>query len=128
LRGTLGQDNAVLAGIAQLLRPGGEATVLVSVLPRDEAPPVPSADALAAAYSRHSLELREARTATAAEIAASHSSWAKRLSAGSARPVTLLRTRARERRPARGRGFASGRATPCNHPKPGRELAPVIAS
>jgi 16S rRNA (adenine(1408)-N(1))-methyltransferase len=98
LQGALGQDDAVLAAIAQLLRPGAEATVLVSVLPRDDAPPVPSADVLEAAYGRHCLDLVEARDATTAEIAASHSSWAKRLRAGSARPVTLLRTRLSERR------------------------------
>jgi 16S rRNA (adenine(1408)-N(1))-methyltransferase len=98
LRGALGYDDAVLAGIAQLLAPGAEVTALVSVFARDDAPPVPSADALAAAYGRHALKLLEAREATYAEVAASHSSWAKRLRAGSARPVTLLRTRAPERR------------------------------
>jgi len=90
----LGYDHVVLAGIAQLLAPGAEATVLVSVLPHDDAPPVPSADALAAAYSRHGLTLIDAREAASAEVTASHSSWAKRLGAGVERPVTLLRARA----------------------------------
>jgi 16S rRNA (adenine(1408)-N(1))-methyltransferase len=91
LRGVLGADDGVLEGVAELLAPGAEARALVSVVPRDGVPPVPPADALAGAYARHGLRLLESRPATAAEIAASGSSWAKRLRAGAARPVTLLR-------------------------------------
>jgi 16S rRNA (adenine(1408)-N(1))-methyltransferase len=90
LRGVLGRDDAVLAGIAQLAAPGASVTALVSVVPRDGVPAVPPAGELAAAYARHGLELVSARPATAAEIAASGSSWAKRLRAGSMRPVTRL--------------------------------------
>jgi 16S rRNA (adenine(1408)-N(1))-methyltransferase len=81
----------VLAGVAQLLAPGAAGTVLVSVVPRDGVPPVPPSDELAAAYARHGLALVEARPATGEEVAASGSSWAKRLRAGAARPVTRLR-------------------------------------
>jgi 16S rRNA (adenine(1408)-N(1))-methyltransferase len=94
LRGVLGHDDDVLAGAARLLRPGAEATVLLSVVPRDGVPAVPAADELAAAYARHGLTLIEARAATPAEVAGSGSSWAKRLRAGTARPVALLRARA----------------------------------
>jgi 16S rRNA (adenine(1408)-N(1))-methyltransferase len=94
LRGILGHDAAVLAGVAQLLAPGAEATALVSVVARDGVPAVPSPAELASAYARHGLSLAEARAATPAEIAASHSSWAKRLRPGTARPVTLLRLQA----------------------------------
>jgi 16S rRNA (adenine(1408)-N(1))-methyltransferase len=87
----LGHDDAVLAGIARLLAPGAQATALVSVVPRDGVPPVPPPDELAVAYARHGLTLLEARPATRAEVAASGSSWAKRLRAATARPVTLLR-------------------------------------
>jgi 16S rRNA (adenine(1408)-N(1))-methyltransferase len=87
----LGADDAVLAGIARLLAPGAEGQALVSVVPRDGMPAIPAADELAAAYSRRGLSLLETRPATAAEVAASRSSWAKRLRAGTARPVTLLR-------------------------------------
>jgi 16S rRNA (adenine(1408)-N(1))-methyltransferase len=88
----LGHDAAVLAGIAQLLAPGAQATALVSVVARDGVPPVPEPDDLAGAYARHGLQLADHRPATPAEIAASGSSWAKRLRAGgAARPVTLLR-------------------------------------
>jgi 16S rRNA (adenine(1408)-N(1))-methyltransferase len=94
LRGVLGHDHAVLAGLARLLAPGAQATVLASVVPRDGVPALPPVAELAGAYARHGLELAEARPATAEEVAASGSSWAKRLRAGEARPVTLLRLRA----------------------------------
>lgn len=91
LRGVLGRDDAVLAGLGSLLAPGAGASVLVSVTPRDGVPPVPEPDRLAVAYGRHGLSLVDLRPATAAEVATSGSSWAKRLRAGDARPVTLLR-------------------------------------
>jgi 16S rRNA (adenine(1408)-N(1))-methyltransferase len=78
LRGLLGQDDGVLAGVASLLAPGATATVLTSVLPRDRMPPIPS---------------------TAADVEASRSSWAKRLRAERERPVTLLRFSPDTRRP-----------------------------
>jgi 16S rRNA (adenine(1408)-N(1))-methyltransferase len=102
LRGILGHDDAVLAGAAQLLAPGAEATALVSVVPRDGLPAIPAPDELAVAYASHGLVLAEARPATPAEVAASRSSWAKRLRAGAARPVTLLRFTRDRGRPAVG--------------------------
>jgi hypothetical protein len=87
----LGRDETVLAGVAALLAPGAEATALVSVTPRDGVLPIPDPDDLAETYARHGLQLLEARPATPAEVAGSGSSWAKRLKAGSARPVTALR-------------------------------------
>jgi hypothetical protein len=83
-------DDAALAGVAALLAPGAPVNALVSVVPRDGVPPVPPAGALATAYAHHGLRLLDARPATPAEIAASGSSWAKRLRAGAERPVTLL--------------------------------------
>jgi 16S rRNA (adenine(1408)-N(1))-methyltransferase len=83
----------VLAGMAQLLAPQAAATLLVSVVPRDGVPEIPAPQRLAAGFARHGLTLIEARPATPAEVAATRSSWAKRLRAGSARPVTLLRLR-----------------------------------
>jgi hypothetical protein len=110
LRGVLGYDGAVLWGIKRLLAPVADVTVLVSVLPHDNAPAVPPADALAVAYGRHGLNLVEARAATPVEVAASHSSWAKRLRAGPERPVTLLRARAPEGRPLEREAPAVGTA------------------
>jgi hypothetical protein len=86
----LGRDDAVLAGIARLAAPGASIAALVSVVPRDGVPAIPPADELAAAYRRHGLHLVEVRPATAGEVAGSGSSWAKRLRAGSARPVTRI--------------------------------------
>ena len=95
LRGVLGHDDAALAGIALLLAPGAAGLVLLSVVPRDGVPAFPLPGTLSAAHARHRLELVEARAATQDEVVASHSSWAKRLHAGTARPVALLRLRAR---------------------------------
>jgi 16S rRNA (adenine(1408)-N(1))-methyltransferase len=93
LRGVLGLDPDVLAGIAALRAPGAEIRALVSVVERDGVPAVPAAPVLTRAYAQHGLALVEARPATDAEVRASGSTWAKRLRVGSARPVTLLRLR-----------------------------------
>jgi 16S rRNA (adenine(1408)-N(1))-methyltransferase len=92
LRGVLGYDEEVLAGIARLAARGASITTLVSVVERDGVPGVPEPGVLAAAYARHGLRLVDARPADTSEIAASGSSWAKRLGAGAARPVTLLKS------------------------------------
>ncbi len=94
LRGLLGHDDAVLAGVASLLAPGAGGQVLFSVVPRDGVPAIPAPARLSAIYARHGLGLLESRPATPGEIAASGSSWAKRLRAGRDRPVTLARMRA----------------------------------
>jgi 16S rRNA (adenine(1408)-N(1))-methyltransferase len=93
LRGLVGEDDAVLAGVGRLMAPHAEGVVLLSVVPRDGMPPVPPPASLGRAYERHGLELVEMRAATPDEVAASGSSWAKRLRAGRERPVTLVRVR-----------------------------------
>lgn len=93
LRGVLGDDDAVLAGVAELLAPDAVGSVLLSVVPRDGIAPAAPARQLVAAYARHGLRVVEHRPATVAEVAASHSTWAKRLKAATTRPVTLLRVR-----------------------------------
>ena len=80
----------MLAGVAQLMAPGATATALVSVVPRDGLPAMPERRELEEAYARQGLTL-ETRPATPAEVAASASSWARRLRAPRDRPVTLLR-------------------------------------
>ena len=72
----------------------GCGTVLLSVQPRDGVPAPLPPRALGAAYARNGLRLVEARAATPAEVRASGSTWAKRLRAGTERPVTLLAVRA----------------------------------
>ena len=96
LRGVLGHDEAVLAGLASLLAPGAQATALFSVVARDGVPGL--REDIADVYARCGLALAPPRPATREEIAASGSSWAKRLRAGSARPVTLLQIERVEQR------------------------------
>jgi 16S rRNA (adenine(1408)-N(1))-methyltransferase len=91
LRGALGVDEAAARGIAALVRPGGLVTALVSVTDRDGAG-LPRLDAsaetaLAERWSPFGLRLGSFRPACSGEIAATRSSWARRLSAGRDRPV-----------------------------------------
>lgn len=92
LRGTLGLDEAAARGIAALVRPGGTVRAFVSVTDRD-GPDLPRLDdeataaRLAERWTRHGLRVASFCLATAAEIAATHSTWARRLSAGTARPA-----------------------------------------
>ena len=96
LRGALGLDDRVLSGIASLLAPGGRLEVLASVTPSDGVVGMPCLDGEAEpvirrAWSAAGLRLTAMRPATAAEIAASGSTWARRLRAGwDTRPVWRL--------------------------------------
>ena len=92
LRGLLAPEGCVLAGLTRLLRPGGHVTALISLTPRDRQPALPLIDRglaarLAAPYAAQRLRLVDWRPASPAEIGAAHSTWAKRLRAGRARPV-----------------------------------------
>jgi 16S rRNA (adenine(1408)-N(1))-methyltransferase len=98
LRGLLDADPLILAGITRAARPGVAVTLLLSVTERDHLAGVPSlapgvVERIGCSYAAHGLLLCEGRPATAAEVAASHSSWARRLSAGVRRPAWLLRFR-----------------------------------
>jgi 16S rRNA (adenine(1408)-N(1))-methyltransferase len=104
LRGTLALDDAVATGIAGLLAPAGRMTALVAPAARDGLAGLPTtadlldgaAPALAARWLAHGVVLTDLREATAAEVAASGSTWAKRLLAGrsaAARPVAHLTLR-----------------------------------
>jgi 16S rRNA (adenine(1408)-N(1))-methyltransferase len=93
LDGALALDRALdaSAGIAALLAPGGRAVVLLSVDARDRLA-LPTldgsmADELAARWRRHGLTLSGLEPASDATIAASGSSWARRLGAGRDRRV-----------------------------------------
>jgi 16S rRNA (adenine(1408)-N(1))-methyltransferase len=91
LRGVLGVEPAAAAGIAALLAPGGRIRALVSIMDRDSAAadlrPLTEADrtALADRWARLGMSLAAFEHATAEEIAASGSTWARRL--GRERPV-----------------------------------------
>jgi 16S rRNA (adenine(1408)-N(1))-methyltransferase len=89
LRGVLGWDERVLAGVAALLAPGGVMTTLFSVVARDGVPGL--RDDVATVYAAAGLSVGSVGAASVDEVAASRSSWAKRLRAGgAARPVTRL--------------------------------------
>ncbi|HXM56955.1 MAG TPA: class I SAM-dependent methyltransferase [Candidatus Dormibacteraeota bacterium] len=90
----------IAAGLARVVRAGGEVTAVLSITDRERALDLPRLDAalapaLAAHYEPHDLALTEWRPATAGEIADTRSSWAKRLGAGPRRPAWLLRLRRR---------------------------------
>jgi 16S rRNA (adenine(1408)-N(1))-methyltransferase len=96
LRGLLTADPAVLGGLARVMRPGATLSMLVSSTARDRGAGVgPIGEralaALAVDYALHGLELTRVRPATAADVAAAHSTWGKRLGAGTRRPAWLLR-------------------------------------
>jgi len=92
LRGLLAADPAILAGLVRVMRPGAGLSVLLSATDRDRgagAGPAGEATlaALAAPYGRH------VRPATPADVAASRSTWGRRLGAGARRPAWLLEAR-----------------------------------
>ncbi len=101
LRGVVAHRDApdAAAGIARLVAPGGVVVAHVSVDPRDRlalpALETITAAKLGACWRRHGLELTCWRPATAAEIGATGSSWARRLRAGRERAVWRLELRRR---------------------------------
>ena len=96
LRGLVAPEPEAVARLARLTRPGGSVTLLLSVAAADRAMglgPLDEAtvDRLAAAYAAQGLAVDEARPVTEADLAAAHSSWAKRLGAGARRRAWLMR-------------------------------------
>ncbi len=84
LRGALALDADVAGGIARLVAPGGRVEMLVAPAARDRLAPdldvgTRLRDGLADDWRGLGLELCEARPATDAEIAATRSTWARRL-------------------------------------------------
>jgi 16S rRNA (adenine(1408)-N(1))-methyltransferase len=98
LRGCVGHDDAVADGVASLVGRGGTLELLLAPSPRDGLAGVPIepaelARAATAAFAARGLDAVEARPATNVEIAASNSTWVKRLRSQrpSDRPVMLIR-------------------------------------
>jgi 16S rRNA (adenine(1408)-N(1))-methyltransferase len=92
LRAVLGFDAAVLAGVATVVAPGGQLRVLASVVPSDHVDGMTSlgahaAPSIAEAWSAAGLDLIDLRPAWPADVAASASTWARRLGE---RPVWRL--------------------------------------
>jgi 16S rRNA (adenine(1408)-N(1))-methyltransferase len=95
LRGLIAPQDRILSGLARLLRPGAVATALISLVPRDHQADVPPLDRelalrLAPAYAAHGLCLVNWCKASPLDVAAAHSTWARRLSAERTRPVWRL--------------------------------------
>jgi 16S rRNA (adenine(1408)-N(1))-methyltransferase len=86
LAGVLGRDERVMAGVASLVRPGGRVRALVSTTACDgrDLPALDEAlgTAIADAWADHGLALDAFRPATAATLAATPSTWARRLRLG----------------------------------------------
>jgi 16S rRNA (adenine(1408)-N(1))-methyltransferase len=98
LRGLLAADPAVMGGLVRVMRPGAGLSLLVSSTERDRGAgvgPVGEQELarLAGAYRRHGLDVTRLRPATAADVAASRSTWGRRLDAGGRRPAWLLEAR-----------------------------------
>lgn len=98
LRGCVGLDPAVAAGVASLVRPGGSLELLLAPSARDglDGVPVEAAaivDGTAGAFGARGFEVAVGRAASDAEINASGSTWAKRLRSQRPddRPVMLVR-------------------------------------
>lgn len=98
LRGCVGRDAAVASGIASVVRPCGTLELLLAPSGRDglDGVPVEPADvaaAVASAFEPLGFATVTARVATDGEIAASGSTWAKRLRSQRPddRPVMLVR-------------------------------------
>jgi len=89
LRGTLALDAEVAASIARLVAPGGRLEITLSLTGRDrlaghESGVFGDADVarMGTVYGSLGLDLVDARRSSAAELAAMHSTWARRLRAG----------------------------------------------
>ena len=96
LRGVLGRESSVAAGVAAIAKPGASLTVLLSVTPRDRIEDLRELDGsaiadLSARFECSGLDLRGARPVSAAEVRATRSTWGRRLLAGGkGRPIWRL--------------------------------------
>jgi 16S rRNA (adenine(1408)-N(1))-methyltransferase len=95
LRGAVELDEGAAAGIASLLRPGGIATITLSIEARDglDLPRLEADGACEALRDRwwcHGLQVLDLRPATPAELTSMRSTWARRLAAGRDRTAWRL--------------------------------------
>jgi 16S rRNA (adenine(1408)-N(1))-methyltransferase len=92
LRGVVGADAAVAAGVAGLVAPGGLLELLLAPAGRDGLDGLPtSTDSVVAGvdggFHAHGFAIEDVRTPTTAEVKATGSTWARRLD----RRATLIR-------------------------------------
>jgi hypothetical protein len=97
LRGVLGHDTdaaaaAAAAGAASLVADGGRVVALVSLTDRDGVGPL-DPDRIAGAWRPLGFGLASLREATEAEVAATRSTWARRLGVGRDRLACRLELR-----------------------------------
>ncbi|WP_435593401.1 methyltransferase domain-containing protein [Nocardia sp. bgisy118] len=90
LRGVITADPVIVAGLARVMKPGAALSILVSVTEHDRGSGLPPIDehalrGLAEPCAAQGLTITGVNPATAADIAATGSSWGKRLGAGSQR-------------------------------------------
>ena len=115
LRGLLEADPAVMTGLTRVMRPGAVLAVLLSSIDRDRGAGVDPIEestlkAVVDAYRRYELDVTDLRPATAADVAAAHSTWGKRLGAGRQRPAWRIEATLASAPPGRtGAVGASGR-------------------
>ena len=95
LRGALAEDRAVFEAICRLPRPGGCLALAFSVIDRDGRAPLSSDDIarVIREYRWSGFTLVEDRAVERSDVAATRSSWGKRLDVGGTRPGHLLRLR-----------------------------------
>jgi 16S rRNA (adenine(1408)-N(1))-methyltransferase len=98
LRGVVGRDEAVACGVSGLVAAGGALELLLAPSARDglegiSTEPEALIEAAAAAFAPLGLRLSEGRAATDDEIAASGSTWAKRLLSSRNGDRTVVRAR-----------------------------------
>lgn len=92
LRGVVGRDGAIAAGLAGLVAAQGTLELLLAPIERDGLDAIPTtsegmAAGAAAAFGPHGIEVDLVSEPAAAEIRAIGSTWARRLD----RPATLIR-------------------------------------
>lgn len=100
LRGVVGAEPWLAAALARVTKPGAAVDAFFSVTPRDAVPGLAALDdravaELVAAWSVHGFVVESASPAASEQIAATHSTWAKRLGAGRTRPAWRFRMRLR---------------------------------
>ncbi len=104
LRGLLAAEQATMAAVTRLMRPGAILSLLVSATARDGGVGVePIQDhtlhRVADAYRNHGLTVTEVRVATAHDVTATHSTWGKRLGVGVQRQAWLVQATMHARHP-----------------------------
>lgn len=95
LNGVIGLDDSIANAIARIVKPGGRMVWFLSITPRDGVPGMPCLDDAAVAdiaerWRGRGFALCDAHVASADELRATRSSWARRLATGGVRAAWRL--------------------------------------